>query len=222
MRHTEVSETPAEVGDNGHSGHAVAVAVFHQAQEARGIGDALSAQSAVEIAADADIRDDRDSQDGDEHEDALDEVGEADRFEAAQQGVYQDYNSGYDQTDHVSCFVLGAGAEHVGEELGSRGESRGGVYREEYDNDDGGYYLEYASLVVEAVLKEAGDSQRVVGDYRILSEPSGHDEPVEDGSDQQTYGDPYLACAGYIDSAGQTHQQPAAHIRGLCREGGGP
>ena len=41
MRHTEVTQRPAEVGNDGYKGDRVALAVLHQAHKARGIGNAL-------------------------------------------------------------------------------------------------------------------------------------------------------------------------------------
>ena len=45
---------------------------------------------------------------------------------------------------------------------------------------------------------------------------------VEYRTDKQTYGDPSLARTRKVYRAGQTHKQPAAHIRSLSRHRGSP
>ena len=77
-----------------------------------------------------------------------------------------------------------------------------------------------AALVPEAAGEEVGDGEGVdaVG---VHAETLGHEEPVEVGADGQTDGRPGGLCqAAHHGDGGQTHEEPAAHIRGLGAHGG--
>ena len=97
-----------------------------------------------------------------------------------------------------------------------------GVNREEDGDDDSGYDLDDTLFIAVAVLEEAGDRQGVARYDGVLSQPGRYEVPVENGAEQQTDGDPDLAGTCQVNGAGETHQQPAAHVGSLRGERGSP
>jgi len=75
---------------------------------------------------------------------------------------------------------------------------------------------------MEAVGEEVRDRDGV-DLHAVAAQPLGDDEPVEIGADRETDGRPAGAGeAGPVGEAGQAHEQPAGHVRGLGAEGRDP
>jgi hypothetical protein len=54
--------------------------------------------------------------------------------------------------------------------------------------------------------------QGVVVVLGMHTQPSGDEQPVQPGANDQADGDPAFRQAGDEDRAGKAHQQPAAHV----------
>lgn len=162
-------------------------------------------------------RADEDHEYRDDHDHALDQVGGADGEVSAGEGVDEDEQRA---DDHHRCVVH---IEERGEELAAGGEATADVDAEEEEDDEGRDGLDDALLVAETVREEARDRNRVIRLLRILAQPLGYEEPVEVGSDCEADGRPHrIRRAAEVGNARQAHQQPAAHVRRLCRERGCP
>ena len=223
MRHTEVAETPCEAGDDRVPRDGRAVGVFEEVHVVLGIFNALGNERLREalIPCEDRVSDDRHSEDRHEHEQTLDQVGGANRLEAAHEGVDENNHGRDRQTDEISGlihFAVLTVTEEGSEEFRAGAERRSGVDREEDSDDDRRDDLDNASLVAVAVLEEAGDRQRVAGDDGVFSQSGRNEIPVENGAEQQADGDPHLTRTGEIYRAGKSHKQPAAHIGSLSRE----
>ena len=72
--------------------------------------------------------------------------------------------------------------------------------------------------VVESVVQEAGDGDRVIGDLGVGTQTRGHQQPVGQGPDRQSDGDPSLDQSTDVQGSRQSHQQPPRHVRGSRRQ----
>ena len=71
------------------------------------------------------------------------------------------------------------------------------------------------------VGKEQWQCRRVSADMRIITKSLGNNKPVYISSDCQSDCSPRcISRTGQVSNAGQSHQQPAAHVRGLGTHGG--
>ncbi len=213
--HAEVAETPGETGDDVLPGGGEEVCdegIFGAVGDVGVNGvDRCGVQVLHEDA------DDGDRQQGEEHEVALDEVGPADRLEAAEEGVEQD-DGGKDEHGRLTLQARDQGDKDRGTGDETGGDVNGKA-DEEHDGCDNG---QDRFLREETVLQIFGQRDRVVGNFRELSEPFRNEDPVERGADGKTDADPGFAEAEGQDGAGETHQKPCGHVGGLGTQRGDP
>ena len=217
MGHSEVAQAPGHGGDDGDNaavGHSrIGGGVIHAGhRDVAGQGGGIGADG-VKSAGVGDAEADNDDQ-GDGHDNRLHQVGGGGSQESAGGGVDHDDDGG----DNHSCRVVKP--EQRGEQLAAGGEAGGGVGNEEDHDDQGGDGHEQVALVPEAALEEVGDGVclHVSG---VGAQALGYQQPVQVGADAQTQSGPEgVADTAEIGHAGQTHQQPGGHIRGLGAHGG--
>ena len=80
-------------------------------------------------------------------------------------------------------------------------------------------FLNYVNQDVETVLKILRERQGVARHDGVPPQSGCDEDPVDGRAEGQADGNPYLACAKRIDGAGQSHEQPTAHVGGLRAEG---
>ena len=97
--------------------------------------------------------------------------------------------------------------DHTGSTINSKEEK----------NNGGGNYLHCAPLRTEAVEKIIRQRQRIIIVFRMHAQATCHQQPIQIRADRQTNGNPCLAHPGHKNRAGQSHQQPAGHIRSARR-----
>ena len=149
---------------------------------------------------------------GGHHHDSLDEVGVGHGQEPADQRV--DHGDGGDD-DHAEVVVHAEG----GLEETAAGDHAGGDVEGEVDqNDEATGPAQQPMRVVESVVQEAGNGDRVVGDLGVGAQTRGHQQPVGQGSDRQSDGDPSLDQSTDVQGSRQSHQQPPRHVRGSRRQ----
>ena len=146
-------------------------------------------------------------------DDTLDEVGKGCGQESAQSTV------GYDNhgtQDHSQSVVH---TEQGGEQLTAGGKAGGGVRNEENNDKQSRDQGQHAMLITKATGKEVGQGEGV-HTLTVYAQGLGHEQPVEVCTDGKTDGGPRgLGQSTHQGNGGKTHQEPSAHIGGLCAHG---
>ena len=216
VRHPEVAQAPGQGGGDAQR----AIGGGLAGGDVKALGHVQVAGQGVGVGGD-DLQpagllhtEENDEDEGKGHDDALDEVRGGHGQEAAQHGVADDHDGA---DDHGPVIVH---AEEAVEQGADGLEARGGVGDEEDQDDHSGDAGEHVPLVPIPAGKEAGDGDGAdVG--RVPAQALGDDQPVEIGADGQADGGPAdLGHAADVGQAGQTHEQVAAHVRGLGAHGG--
>ena len=210
MRLAEVAQAPCCGRDDAQKPESRR---FHTESVEEVQGPGLGCLDAVDGGADAaggNDAHDRHGDQGNEHQQALGDVGQRGADESTEECVAQgDHGNG----DHADGVVPAEGAL---EEL-TRGDHAGGdVEGEEHQDDRRGGDAQHMGFILEPLLEEAGDGDRVLRDLRVGAQAWGDELPVQPGADGQADGDPGFDEAGGVDGSGQAQQQPAGHIRGTC------
>ena len=212
--HTEVAQAPGQGGNHGEgavrrgTGTGVGLGegqepgqgfgVFHNGAEPAGLGGGKN----------------QNEENGNGHDDALNQIGEGGRKEAAGGGVADNHDGGDDHGGHV------VHTEQGGKQLATGGEAGSGVGDEEHNDNEGGNGGQNALAVLEPLGEELGQGVGP-GDLGIPAQTAGGEQPVEIGAGSQTDGGPaHIGHAGEVGKSGQTHQQVAGHIGGLGAHGG--
>ena len=206
MRLTEVAQSPGQRRDDAN----------HRCCRPPGgpvvgidLGDGLD-----EVGHSAQVHDSDDGHhdQGRHHHEPLNEVGVGHCQEPADERV--DHRDGGDD-DHAQVVVHPEG----GLEEPSASHHAGGDVEGEVDQDDqSAGPTQEPACVVEAVVQEARDGDRVVSDLGVGAQAGSHQQPVRQGSDRQSDGDPSLDQAAGVQGARQPHEQPPRHVRGACRQ----
>ncbi len=158
-------------------------------------------------AAECDHSDYRHRDQGNRHHEALDEVGEAHREEAAEERVGDRDGSDDQHADAVIGAEAGFHEHATGDHAGAHVEG------EEGEDDHARSDAEEPRAVAEPVLQEAWDRDGVVRHLRVRAEPGRDKLPVAPRADRQADGDPCFDEPRRVDGAGQTHEQPTGHVR---------
>ena len=215
VRHAEITETPGETGDDVLPGRREDVRDEGVNGAVIEVGVNGVDRRRVEVF-DED-RDDRDRQQGDEHEGALEEVGPADRLEAAEERVEKDDGR---EDDHGSLSREAGDQGH--EDRGAGDETGGDIDGEADEEHDGRNDGQNGLFREETVLQVFRQGDGVVRGLRELTKTFGDEDPVEGGTDGKTDADPGFAEAEGQDRAGKTHEEPGGHVGSLCTEGSDP
>ena len=233
LRHAEVAQAPGERGDDGdeavgdglaEDGHTVlnnlhAVGANDRRGGHRGgdeAGDIREERRGVLNAASSGDGADEHHDEHEEHEAALHEVGGNHGEVAAHHRVQEDDEGA--QSHHGGVVHT----EQRVKELPHGHEAAAHVDAEEEHRDEGRDGADDVLVVFEAAVVEArhGDG---VGCLGVLAQALGDELPVEPGADGQADGSPAgLREAGEVRQARQAHEQVAAHVRRLCRQGREP
>lgn len=215
MRHAKIAEAPREARNQGDKPDGLAGGgVGEQAQQVgvlrvHGVhGRSKTARTGH------DNRGNRD--DGDEHHGRLDKVRPAHSEKSAHEGVaHHD-----DRTDDKARGVVHA--EDGAEELRASHKARNRVEQEERENENRGDDADDSLVVAETVRKKVGEGNGIAAEVAVLAEPAAHDFPVEVRADHETDTDPRFGKPAHEDGAREAHQEPAAHVGGLCGHGHDP
>lgn len=153
-----------------------------------------------------------DQRDG--HKDTLDQVCCAGCQKAAGGGVANDDNGGNDHSPNI------VHAEQTAEEFAAGSEAGCCVRDEEHDNDDGGNAHEDVFVITVSAGEKVRDRDGVVCHMGVDTDSLGDDEPVEISTDGKTDGCPRRVChTCQVSNAGQTHEEPTAHVGGFGTHG---
>ena len=159
-------------------------------------------------AAGVDDGDDRYGDEGGEHQQPLGDIGQRRAQESAEERV--DHGDGGDEEHSAEVVEAEAGFE----ELAGGDHARRDVEREEHEDDDSADDAQQPGTVLEALLEEAGNRDRVTGLLRERAQARGHELPIDPGPGGQADRDPRFDEPGQIDGTGQAHEQPPRHIGG--------
>ena len=214
MRHTEVTETPAEAADNVLPARvedaAAEGALRHRAGRSVGILiDRLQCRGIKQLAV-AEIDDDRHQHQRRHHQKALEEIRPTHSGEAAEEGVGHD-----DQQEHEHGQLGGYVREQGGEHGGAGHQSGGHINGVGKQEDQRAHQLQGAGVHREAVGQVLGHGDGIVSSLGEGAQTLGAQDPVGGGAQRQTDADPHLAKAEGQNGAGKTHQQPRGHVGGL-------
>ena len=213
VRLAEVAEAPGRGGEDRHGGKE-AVGSVEAGEQVQRIGvDGVQLVGEVAEAAHLDDGDDRHGNQGREHQQALGHVGERCAEEPAEERVEQ---GDADDDEHAREVVP---AERGLEELAGGDHAGGDVEGEERQDDQRGGDAQEVAVVLEALLEEARDGDRVLRDLRVGAQSRGHELPVQPRAEGQADRDPGLDQAVEVDGAGQAHEQPAGHVGGAGGQG---
>lgn len=215
MRHTEVAQTPGKTGEDSRPGN-TAVGALKQVEV---VADdrAVSIQELYrgEIRG-AENAHQRNYYQCPEHQQALYHVRPAHREESAEEGV----GNNNDRADGQGSGVVQVKDE--AEQLCAAAERRSRIDQEEHEDYRRAGQADNRLLCEEALLEVLRDSDGVAGGIGHLAELCREELPVEVCTDEQTDGDPAFGQTVQEDGAGESHQQPAAHIRRLGGDSGSP
>ena len=150
----------------------------------------------------------------DEHDQALDRIRVGHSQETTDEGV----RNGHARNDQHADEVVAA--ECRLEVLPAGDHSRRDVEGEENQNDKASDDAERMALVVEPLFQERRNSDGVIRDLRVGTQPWGGPLPVGPTTDQEANGHPQLAEARHVHGARQPHEEPAGHVRRPGGEGG--
>ena len=144
------------------------------------------------------------------HDDTLDQISGTCGQKSAQGSVSHDNDGTYDHGRHIR------NTEECGKEFAAGSESGRSVrYKENYDHDGRNCQQGIAFIPV-AVCKKRWDRNGIICFVGIAAQTFCDDEPVQISSDSKSDGSPScFGTAGQICDTRQTHQKPAAHVRGF-------
>ena len=109
------------------------------------------------------------------------------------------------------------------EQLAAGHKAAGGVDGEEHQNKDRRDGQQDLFLLLEPGGEEFRNGDGVPGHHRIAAQPPCHQKPVQVGAHRQADGGPgRIGDPAPVGYAGQPHEQPAAHVRGLGAHGRDP
>ena len=149
--------------------------------------------------------------DDDDHQDGLEEVGPAEGLVPSEERVKDDDGTADDDTDLHPAVLQ----EHLHDDAAAL-EPGADVDGEEEQDDDRAGDPQVTLVVCEAVGEELGHGEGVLGYEGVFPEPLRDEEPGCVGSYQEPDTDPRLAETGQDDGSRETHQEPSAHVGGLC------
>ena len=211
MRLSEIAEPPAEGGDHhdGKSAHAGGVR-----EEGEEVGPFFRQDiHGRSGAAQCDGRSDRYIEDGEEHHRSLNEVSQSDGGEAAEEGVEYD-DEGTDQKG----VEVGQTEDSI-EKLAGCNESGGCINDEEKNDEEGADEAQAVLLFFETVRQIVRDGERIIRDLRVVTKACGDEDPVRPCTDDEADACPEGREPVQVRIARQSHQHPAAHIRGFRTHG---
>ena len=154
---------------------------------------------------------DRNNDQREEHQESLKHIGPADRQIPAENRIAEKHRGG--NADRPFVIQM----EHGFEELGGSDKSRSGIDREKQQGDDCRENAQNSCRVTEPAAEKSRESQRFRL-FRIDPQARRDDEPVEKRPESKSDCNPCLIDARHIYYAGESHQQPSAHVARLRRE----
>ena len=158
----------------------------------------------------------------DKHDQALHEVGQADRQEPADHRIGQHDPGG--EPDAGRIIAHARHVEQTGkgrlEQLATTYQTGGGIDGEEQHDDHRRNHPQRDRLVGKTVGEEFGNGQGVAVIDRLLPQARCDDDPVDQRANEQSDADPRLDQPGSIERPWQAEQQPARHVRSPGRERG--
>ena len=206
VRHTEITETPAQTGNN----------VFPAGEKIPVIGRQVSHALGSAAALDDDQGKDRGDQKRREHQHALEEIRPANGGETAEKGVA--HNDRGSEIHRKRCVDPDDRMEKRAAGL-HRG---GGINRISHEENNGADDLQRLGLAHEAVGQILRNCDGVIGNDRKAAKSRRLDRPTDGIADRKTDRHPRLTDAEGVDGSRQTHEHPCAHIGGACRQRGHP
>ena len=234
LRHTKVAKPPRHGGADGQKSVAVGsikqgLSVLHdllaclveggicKTEEIKKSGDFLGVGDHLSNAACGYKTDDDNGCKGNDHNDALHKVRGTFRQESAQNGVDQNEEGTQEHHGNVAC------AEQSREELSAGYKAACRVNRKEDQNERRRDGHDQLSFFAEAVGEELGKSNGVVRLHAVTAQTLGNDEPVEVGANGKSDGSPSrVGKTEPVGNAGQTHEQPSAHVGSFGTHCGDP
>ena len=202
MRHTKVTQTPAQAGRN-------VLPIGEQAEiSCRGVFQIRSAVPALDEAEGKDGGYQQRAQ----HQQALEKVRPAHGGEAAHEGVGDDDHR---RDVHGHRRV---NAHHGVKQRAAGLDAAGGIHRIRYQKNDSADHLHGFAAGQEAVGQILGDGDGVLGGNGIPAQPRRFKDPAQGIADRQTNGNPRFPHAKGVHRRGQTHQHPGAHVRRAGRQ----
>ena len=210
MRHSEISEAPAEAG------HYLLPGRVEESRAER--TDDLFATVCVRVDLQKLSRikplrckyNDRDRQQSHQHQNTLEEVCPAYRLETAEKGIGNYYYCKYQH----SC-PFGHVLEELGEDCCSGDECRRDINGKCNKENDRADYLQYFRSGSKSICKILRYRYRVICCLRKFPQSFCTEDPVGRSAQGKTYADPHLAEAESKNGTGKPHQKPARHIRSL-------
>ena len=144
----------------------------------------------------------------------MDQIGGAGCKEAAQRRITYDDDGADDHGPEV------IDAKEAAEEFSAGSKTGCCIGNKKQDDDDGCNGVEYVFIVV-ITLREKIRNRNGIDMMGISTNSFGNDEPVDIGPQSQSDGGPgSVSDSRKVSDAGQSHQKPAAHIRGFGAHGG--
>src|SRR5699024_2840574 len=168
----EVPQAPSQRRDHGEVGTAGPEGFAAEEAEETGI-DVRDVVDHGRRAAGVDDGDDRYGDEGGEHQQPLGNIGQRRAQESAEERV--DHGDGGDEEHSAEVVEAEAGFE----ELAGGDHARRDVEREEHEDDDSAEDAQQPGTVLEALLEEAGNRDRVTGLLRERAQARGHDLPID-------------------------------------------
>ena len=217
MRHTEISKSPCQCRENlqqavRRSCSGSDIVRVRQA-EVSGHGFCI-VHNGTETADFADTKT-KYNNDCDRHNNTLDKVCRTCCEESAQCGVSYDN----DCTDQHCRQIIHS--EQVCKQLAAGCKSGSRIRYKENDDQQCCDYGKNTFVISVTVGKEQRQCRRISADMRIITKSLGNNKPVYISSDCQSDCSPRcISRTGQVSNARQSHQQPAAHVRGLGTHGG--
>ena len=233
LGHAKIAEAPRQRGKNGeeaiaarraklrHAAHRLLYAIHsdgrsdaEKVQETRdGTG---IVQHGVQAARGHCARNDNDNQ-RHNHDDGLHKIRSAFRQKTADNRVYQHEHRADNHHGHI------VQAKQRGKQLAAGDQAACRIHCEEYKDEKGGNRHHQLALFMEAVGKKLRQRNGVARLFAVPAQPFGGNQPVHIGTQGQADGRPRrVGNTAPIGHAGQPHQKPARHIRGLRAHGRNP
>ena len=212
MGHTAVTQTPSHNGNDGQeavrsggAGHnVIGFGHIQITGQCLGIGDdGIPAAGYFHT-------EQQDDDDSDSHKNTLHQVGGTGCQEAAGYGIAHDDNGA---DDHCQNIVH---AEDAAEQFAAGSEAGCCVGNEEHDDNNGRDTHEDIFVITVSAGEKVRHGDGVICHVGVDTDSLGNDEPVEIRTDGKTNGCPCsVRNTGEVSDAGQTHEEPAAHVRGF-------
>ena len=215
VRHAEVAKSPRQTGKDSRPGNAAVGVLKHVEVVADDLAVGVEELHRRYIRG-AEYAYHRYYNQGAEHQQTLYHVGPADSEKSTQERIRNNDDSADSQRQRV------VSAEDEVEQLCAAAERGSRVHQEEHENDSRAREADNGVLREEALLEVLGNGDGVACRIGHLAELCREELPVEVGADEKT--DSYPAFSQTVQEyrSRKSHQQPAAHIRSLRRDCGGP